>query len=74
MKIWEVPESVPDSRHRLKYSLFYGRPGQRLIGCDNERGRGDHRHVEGKQQPYTYSTPEQLLEDFLADVRRLRGE
>ena len=74
MKIWEVPESVPGSRHRLKYSLFYGRPGQRLIGYDNERGRGDHRHVEGKQQPYTFSTPEQLLEDFLADVRRLRGE
>jgi hypothetical protein len=55
MKIWEVPESVPGSRHRLKYSLFYGRPGQRLIGYDNERGRGDHRHVEGKQQPYTFS-------------------
>jgi hypothetical protein len=74
MKIWEVPESVPGSRHRLKYSLFYGRPGRRLIGYDNERGRGDHRHVEGKQQPYTFSTPEQLIEDFLADVRRLRGE
>ena len=74
MKIWEVPESVPGSRHRLKYSLFYGRPGQRLIGYDNERGRGDHRHVEGKQQSYTFSTPERLIEDFLADVRRLRGE
>jgi hypothetical protein len=58
----------------LKYSLFYGRPGQRLIGYDNERGRGDHRHVEGKQQPYDFSTPEQLIEDFLADVRRLRGK
>jgi Family of unknown function (DUF6516) len=74
MKIWEVPESVPGSRHRLKYSLFYGLRGQRLIGYDNERGRGDHRHDEGKQQPYTFSTPEQLIEDFLADVRRLRGE
>jgi hypothetical protein len=41
MKIWEVPESVPGSRHRLKYSLFYGRPGRRIIGYDNERGRGD---------------------------------
>ena len=74
MKIWEVSESVPGSKHRLKYSLFYGRPGQRLIGYDNERGRGDHRHVEGKQLPYTFTTPEQLIEDFLADVRRLRGE
>ena len=34
----------------------------------------DHRHVESKQQPYTFSTPEQLTEDFLAAVRRLRGK
>ena len=74
MKIWEVPETVPGSRHRLKYSLFYGRPGQRLIGYDNEHGRGDHRHVEGKQLPYTFTTAEQLIEDFLVDGRRLRGE
>ena len=54
MKIWEVSQSVPGSKHRLKYSLFYGRPGQRLIGYDNERGRGDYRHSEGKEQPYTF--------------------
>jgi len=74
MKIWEVPKSVAGSKHRLKYSQFYGRPGRRLIGYDNERGRGDHRHVEDKQHLYTFSTPEQLIEDFLADVRCLRGE
>jgi len=74
MKIWEVPQPVPGSAHRLKYSLFYGRPGKRVVGYDNERGKGDHRHIEGKEEPYTFSTPEQLTEDFLADVRRLRGE
>jgi hypothetical protein len=25
---------------RLKYSLFYGRPGIREVGYDNERGKG----------------------------------
>lgn len=74
MKIWEVPESVPGSSHRLKYSLFYGRSGQRLVGYDNERGRGDHRHLGDKQEPYAFTTAEQLIGDFLADVRRLRGE
>jgi hypothetical protein len=73
-KIWVVPQSVPGSSHRLKYSLFYGRPGQRLVGYDNERGRGDHRHLGDKQEPYRFTTPEQLIDDFLADVRRLRGE
>ncbi len=27
MTIWEVPEPVPGSAHRLKYALFYGYPG-----------------------------------------------
>jgi len=58
----------------LKYSLFYGRPGERLVGYDNERGWGDHRHLAGKEEPYSFSTPEQFIADFLADVRRLRGE
>jgi len=74
MKIWEVLQPVLGSVHRLKYSLFYGRSGQRMVGYDNERGRGDHRHVGDKQEPYTFSTAERLIDDFLADVRRLRGE
>lgn len=27
-----------------------------------------------KQEPYTLSTPEQLIDDFPTEVRRLRGE
>lgn len=74
MKIWELPESAAGSEHRLKYSLLYGRSGRRLVGYDNERGKGDHRHVQGKEHIYVFSTPEQLIEVFLADVRRVRGE
>ena len=74
MKIWELPESARGSRHRLKYSLFYGTPGRRLVAYDNERGKGDHRHIEGKEEAYNFSTPERLIEEFLADVRRVRGE
>lgn len=74
MKIWEVPEPVLGSKHLLKYSLFYGWPGRRLVGYDNERGKGNHRHVQGREEAYAFSTPEQLIEDFLADVRHERGE
>ena len=74
MKIWAVPQPVPGSRHTLKYSLFYGRDGERLVGYDNERGKGDHRHVAGRQEPYVFTTVEPLIEDFKADVRRVRGE
>jgi len=74
MTIWSVSAPVQGSAHQLKYSLFYGRPGVRLVGYDNERGKGDHRHFEGREEPYTFTTPEALIEDFLADVKRLRGE
>jgi hypothetical protein len=32
LKLWRVPGTVRGSRHAFKYSLFYGRPGERLIG------------------------------------------
>lgn len=74
MKIWELATAVRGSTHQLKYSLFYGYPGNRLAGYDNEPGKGDHRHIEGRQEKYAFSTVEALMTDFLADVRRLRGE
>ena len=74
MKLWRVPVPVHRSGHTLKYSLFYGRPGLREIGYDNERGKGDHRHFKGTVSPYEFGTVEQLMADFWSDVRRLRGE
>jgi hypothetical protein len=74
MKIWQLANPVRGSSHRLKYSLFYGFAGERLVGYDNEPGKGDHRLIEGKEEQYAFSTVETLMADFLADVRRLRGE
>jgi hypothetical protein len=74
MTIWKVPDPVQGSAHRLKYRLFYGFPGQRLVCYDNERGKGDHRHLEGREEPYAFTTVETLVQDFLADVKALRGE
>ena len=74
MKIWEVANPVVGNAHKLKYSLFYGANGKRLVGYDNERGKGDHRHIGDRQERYVFKTVEHLMADFLADVRRLRGE
>lgn len=73
VEIWEVLESVAGSSHRLKYSLFYGREGERLVCYDNERGKGDHRHIAGNEGPYAFTTVEKLIDDFKTDVRRMRG-
>jgi hypothetical protein len=72
--LWLLADPVPGSRHRFKYSLFYGRAGERIVGYDNERGKGDHRHYRGGEEEYAFTTPERLLADFLADVREARGQ
>ena len=43
--VWELPKPVPPCVHHFKYRLFYGLPGQERVRYDNERGKGDHRHV-----------------------------
>lgn len=73
MVLWRVISPVQPSPHNLKYSLFYGRSGIREVGYDNERGKGDHRHFQGKEAAYDFSTVEQLMADFWYDVRVLRG-
>jgi len=74
MTIWQVPKPVVGSAHGFKYSLFYGYPGSRIVGYDNERGKGDHRHLGELEEPYRFSSVPALMADFLADVRRARGE
>jgi hypothetical protein len=72
MVIWRVPQSVPGSRHAFKYRLYFGRGGRRMVGYDNERGKGDHRHFLGRESSYRFSSPDQLISDFLADVEDAR--
>ena len=72
-RIWRVPTPVPPSLHSFKYSLFYGYPGARLVGYDNERGKGDHKHVGGVELPYIFVSVERLLADFAADVAAEQG-
>lgn len=74
LKLWEVPEPVKGSGHSLKYSLYYGRQGVRLVGYDNEAGKGDHRHYGADEEAYTWQGPRQLVADFLEDVHKIRGD
>lgn len=45
MTIWQLPEATPERPHGLKYSLYFGHEGERIVGYDNERGKGDHKHL-----------------------------
>jgi hypothetical protein len=74
MVIWLVPKPVPPSDHLYKYSLAYVVSGRRLLGYDNERGKGDHRHFGESEEPVSFSTMRELVGRFIAEVEALRGE
>ncbi|MGB8433979.1 MAG: DUF6516 family protein [Burkholderiales bacterium] len=69
MVLWQLPEITADRPHGIKYRLYLGREAETVVRYDNETGKGDHRHVgpDEVEQAYTFTTVEQLLEDFLAE-------
>lgn len=72
VRIWRVPQPVPGSGHDYKYALAYVVAGCCVLRYDNEAGKGDHRHMDAAQSPYTFTTPAQLLADFWFDVDHWR--
>jgi Family of unknown function (DUF6516) len=74
IKIWQLLELTMERPHGLKYSLFYGRAGERIVGYDNETGKGDHRHYGPREMPYIFESMERMMQDFFGDVAKERGE
>lgn len=69
MIVWRVPTPIPPSEHLFKYRLVFVRNGERVVGYDNERGKGDHKHIGKKEMPYQFIDEDKLLLDFLQDVK-----
>ena len=68
--IWKVPAPIKGSTHFYKYRLFFGSHGERVIGIDNERGKGDHIHLANTEKPYHFQSVEKLIEDFYVEIER----
>lgn len=73
MVVWALDSPLEGCSHRFKYRLFCGNMenGACYVRYDNERGKGDHRHVDGAEQPYTFTNLEGLFADFEKDVREV---
>jgi hypothetical protein len=67
-----LPEPVPPTEHGYKYRAVYVVNGERVVGFDNERGKGDHCHLDGTELPYAFTGVDQLIEDFIAAVAARR--
>jgi len=62
MVLWQLPEKTSEKPYSLKYRLFYGlADGACVVRYDNETGKGDHRHIRGKEEPYEFRDVETLV-------------
>ena len=73
MTIWQLPQPNPERPHGLKYSLYYGRDGQRIVSYDNERGKGDHCHILETEEKYVFTSVENLVADFFQSIEIVGG-
>jgi hypothetical protein len=69
--VWLLPRTLPASAHRFKYRLALVVNGECVLRYDNEAGKGDHRHMYGREEGYEFAGIDRLLADFRADVERL---
>jgi hypothetical protein len=66
--IWKVPTPVLGSSHLFKYRLYFGSGGIRIIGYDNERRKGDHKHIDGHEFPNKFNSLDDLVTEFWTQV------
>jgi len=75
MVLWKVPKPSKDWPHGVKYRLHYEhKGGETWIRYDNERGKGDHRHIGNVEKAYLFQSVERMVKDFLADIKRIRSK
>ena len=72
--LWQIPKPVSGSAHGFKYRLAYVVGGVCVVRYDNEVGKGDHRHFNGKESRYNFKTTDKLIADFQRDIARWNHE
>lgn len=74
--VWKVPTSDAFPRG-VKFSFAYVRRERgafrRVLGVDNERGKGPHVHRRGEERPLEMQDWREMLRWFYAEVDAIRG-
>jgi hypothetical protein len=64
---------APGSSHPYKYRLHYQKTDASVcIRYDNEQGKGDHRHIDGIEEPYCFESVKKLAQDIYAAIKQVR--
>jgi len=72
IRILQVDPAIKGSHHLYKYSLAYVVDGVCVMRYDNERGKGDHKHIAEQEHPIIFTTIENLIINFQTDINNLR--
>lgn len=72
IRILQVDPSILGSQHLYKYSLAYIVDGVCVMRYDNERGKGDHKHIGDCEFPVTFTSIQGLIASFQEDINHLR--
>jgi hypothetical protein len=72
--VWLLPAPLKGSAHAFKYRLAFVHRGQCVLRYDNEAGKGDHKHINGKETAYNFVSPRQLAADFFDDIQRYQHD
>jgi hypothetical protein len=70
--VWRLTQPLAPCTHPYKYRLYFGAHGHCRVRYDNERGKGDHRHLGSLEELYRFVSLTQLLVDFQHDVENWR--
>ena len=67
--VWSVPvtEGHPEG---VRYRMAFIPEGEEkpTVLYDNHHPKGHHKHIEGKESPYHFTTVDHLIEDFKKDI------
>lgn len=66
--VWLLNAPVPPCKHLYKYRLYFGSRERCLVRYDNERNKGDHRHIGNTETSYHFVSIRQLIADFRRDL------
>jgi len=67
----KLPKPVEGSDHPYKYRLALIVAGECVLRYDNERGKGDHKHIYDQEMKVEFSSLETLFDDFQNDMKRI---
>ena len=70
MVVWRLPRSLPGSAHGYKYRFVYVVDGYCVLRYDNEAWKGDHRHVDGREEAVPFTGIDALTAEFVSIVEQ----